>query len=648
MTAAPHLRKSSMAAEDLVKETYSVPRQARDARTLLGGMRLNARTTLFVFFGLVAIVAMSALLYVTDQRMSRAIGNLESSSHVSALVNRVETLVTTLTSDGNNFALSRNTKFAEAYTRESGNTVSVLTGLRGIPAALDAQKLVITLADGITQHATHFQNIIRLQSILGSDGSAGLTGNAAVSGAALENGLRNVPAPRLISEMAVLRKMERGLRSIITEENAKSVSDALNNMRQSVTASSLSARSKKALTQRIQSYAADMNQLARTRLLQSNEISRLDEVAAYVTPNLTALTKFSVSLRETARAEAEVTRMEVRRILLSGALIVLLALTLVGALLIRSIAHPVTDLATAAVQLARGNRSGSIPALANYDETGDVANALVYFRENMAQADRIRQELEDHLKNTRRSTGAPGMKATAPKSSENAITSTLERTAPQLPYREIVRTPVSKTQPPQAHAANPVSPSGIPTDISANFRASLGTPLSSFSQQVAQTSQNASNAAKGAEQCDFMVSGLAESREKIDDIERLMASISDQMSLLAVQIALFSELPPDDPENLLMLSGRHLGKDGDHPNSPSVNDRIETLQNGTKRAISAIQQIGKTIEDVNRVAVEFAANASNDALDAATELLRQSEDLRGMLDDLLGRIKSEEQTGAGS
>ena len=644
MTAGPHLGKSLMAAEELVKETYSVPRQAQEARTLLGGMRLNARITLFVFFGLVSIVALGAVLYVADQRMSRAIDNFESSSHVTALVNRVKTLVITLTSDGNKFTLGQNTKFAESYTRESSDALSILTRLRGTPAALNAQKLVITLADGITQHATHFQNIIRLQSILGSDGSTGLTSNAAIAGAALENGLRKMPAPRLISEMTVLRKLEQVLRSSITEENAKSVSEALNNLRQSVTASTLSAQSKKALMQRIQSYAANMDQLARTRLLQSNELSRLDEVAAYVTPNLTALVKFSASLDETARAEAEVTRMEVRRILLSGALVVLLALTLVGTLLIRSIAHPVTDLAAAAVQLARGNLSVRIPALANYDETGDVANTLVFFRENMAQIGRLRQELEGHLENAEQSTQAAKTSATAPKAPENAITSSLERTAPQPQPIEILQTPGSRAEPPQARAEDPLSRSDTPSDTTG----SPGTPLSSFSQQVAQTSQNASSAAKDAEQCDFMVNGLTVSLEKIDDIEHLMASVGDQMSLLAVQIALFSELPPGDPKNLVLLSGSRLGEDGDHPNSPSVNDRIETLQNGTKRAIRAIQQIGKTIEDVNRVAVKFAADASNDALDAATELLRQSEDLRDMLDDLLGRVKSDEQTGAGS
>ena len=126
-----------------------------------------------------------------------------------------------------------------------------------------------------------------------------------------------------------------------------------------------------------------------------------------------------------------------------------------------------------------------------------------------------------------------------------------------------------------------------------------------------------------------------------------MASISDQMSLLAVQTALSNETSSDDPENLILLSEKRLGEDGERTNSQSVNDRIETLQSGTKRAIRAIQQIGKTIEEVNEVAVEFAADASNDALEAATELLKQSEDLRGMLDDLLGRIKTDGQAESG-
>ncbi len=54
--------------------------------------------------------------------------------------------------------------------------------------------------------------------------------------------------------------------------------------------------------------------------------------------------------------------------------------------------------------------------------------------------------------------------------------------------------------------------------------------------------------------------------------------------------------------------------------------------------IKATQSIGRTLNNVNETAKDFAATASKEALDTANELLRQSEDLREMLDNLLGRV----------
>ncbi|HJO87836.1 MAG TPA: hypothetical protein QF359_12815 [Rhodospirillales bacterium] len=54
--------------------------------------------------------------------------------------------------------------------------------------------------------------------------------------------------------------------------------------------------------------------------------------------------------------------------------------------------------------------------------------------------------------------------------------------------------------------------------------------------------------------------------------------------------------------------------------------------------IKATQSIGRTLNNVIETAKDFAATASKEALDTANELLRQSEDLREMLDNLLGRV----------
>ena len=165
------------------------------------------------------------------------------------------------------------------------------------------------------------------------------------------------------------------------------------------------------------------------------------------------------------------------------------------------------------------------------------------------------------------------------------------------------------------------------------------TPISEASQLVAQTSQSASSAARDAERCDVMINGLSGALKKIKDIELLLESINDHMSLLAVQTAITNETGSDDPDEV--ISRPKSPSDGNQRQNPNefVTDNLDTLQNGTKRAIRAIRQVGQTIQEVNQVALEIATEASNDALDAATMLLHQSEHLRGMLDGLLEKIK---------
>ena len=60
--------------------------------------------------------------------------------------------------------------------------------------------------------------------------------------------------------------------------------------------------------------------------------------------------------------------------------------------------RPVKYLAKAAMQLTRGDESVTIPAIENQDETGEVAVALTYFRENMIEANTLRKELEYYLR----------------------------------------------------------------------------------------------------------------------------------------------------------------------------------------------------------------------------------------------------------
>ena len=62
----------------------------------------------------------------------------------------------------------------------------------------------------------------------------------------------------------------------------------------------------------------------------------------------------------------------------------------------------------------------------------------------------------------------------------------------------------------------------------------------------------------------------------------------------------------------------------------------------TKKVIKEVQEIGVTVHDVNEVAREISNAISREALEAANQLLRQSEDLRTILDNILDKSHNDD------
>jgi hypothetical protein len=320
----------------------------------------------------------------------------------------------------------------------------------------------------------------------------------------------------------------------------------------------------------------------------------------------------------------------------------------------RSIIKPVKNLALAANELVTGNETVIIPAVQNQDETGEIAIALTQFRENMIQANTLRKELEFYLRDSNIQNQGDEQKYQ------------VEETGSQI-YAEETDTKVDlvKVSSPEKLSENIDMAVPITEHVLENKETRDGSnddskpsPLidktsdeklqssriSEASLLVAQTSVSASNAAKEAERCDLMISGLSGAMKKINDIELLLASIRDHMSLLAVQTAISNEKVSSNSDKSVIQSEKLIEDNQEQKGGEFIGENLDTLQNGTKRAIRAIRQVGQTIKEVNDVALEIASEASTDALDAATELLQQSEDLRGMLDGLLGKIRPDNAT----
>ena len=643
-----------MAKEKVVKQTLPIEEQSAGSRTFLSGIRLNSRVILFVVIGILSLAAMGGVFFNAEQRLRIALDSLTSSYHIANLSFRVETAILALNSDSQNFLISKKTIYAENYSKRSSEAAILLTNLRRLPAASDGQMMLKTLIESVTKHATHFQNTLQIQSLIGTGKDKGLVAKTAISGTKLQTQISATRNSKLVNEINALRKSEIKLQEPTSPEDAQNIMRAVKNIRQSLIASRLSSSVKRVINNRITPYASDLEGLAQTRLGQIREIARMGEVNIILGQNLKALVTFTRTLSKSARKNFETKQTEIRNIVAGGSAFIIVLFTLVGTILMRSIVRPVKYLAKAAMQLARGDESVTIPAIENQDETGEVAIALTYFRENMIEANTLRKELEYYLRdadqrNEYQNQESLTVEATAEQTTpEDDVTAELNvGTLSDLPILNSDATPPEPSQKLRETEVLEDTPLDLRvTQQNQDERDGTlqSTPISEASQLVAQTSQSASSAARDAERCDVMINGLSGALKKIKDIELLLESINDHMSLLAVQTAITNETGSDDPDEVITRPKSPSDENQRQNPNEFVTDNLDTLQNGTKRAIRAIRQVGQTIQEVNQVALEIAAEASNDALDAATMLLHQSEHLRGMLDGLLEKIKPSDVT----
>ncbi len=575
-----------------------------ETRTFLGGTRLGTRTASFFVFGLLAIAGAGGLLYQADRLTNTALDRTTASQQVHGLVTRIEAGVLHLQSDERNFLLEKEMRFAADFDKRVQPVLADIEHLYNHPAAKTVTNHISTVNDGVAQLSSQFERIVGIQRIVGLKDGDGLVNMVWDTAAGVEDRLTALNATGLIQDFSTLRNLEARLVAAQGAVSAEQIDSKLNAFKNKVSTSALPQTDVGPVRSLVDAYGKDFTQLASANQTLTTEIGRLEEINSYMMPSLDALVAFAKDILSEAQTAQNRTRDTVRLMLGGGMGGIVLVLTLIGLMLISSVTRPTARLAHAATRLAHGDGRTTIPALGNDDETGAIAKALTYFRENINQADRLRKELETSLAKAATPAAAPSQP-------------TPEARAPALPAE----------------------------------RSAADSQITEISRLVTQTSENASIAAKEAERTSTVIKGLEKAGHALDEAAHLMSDIRDQAGLLATQAAMMGarNATPEidhhetDDENLIVLPTKLRGGDRKGP-SPlmSPEERIEDIQNRSQKAGDLMREITRSLDTVSSVAKDLAAETSSHALQAATQLARQSEDLRSMIDGLVEKVRPSE------
>jgi methyl-accepting chemotaxis protein len=300
---------------------------------------------------------------------------------------------------------------------------------------------------------------------------------------------------------------------------------------------------------------------------------------------------------------------------------VILSLTLVGiglaiglglALFIArfGIVKPIAAITGAMQALAGGNKTVAVPGQDRKDEIGTMAAALGVFKDNMIEADRLRDEQEaaklrsdaerrqamlDLADRFEGSVGGVVNGVTAAATELEATAQSMSATAEQTSRQSAV-----------VAAASEETTQNVQTVASATEE--LSASIGEITSQVSEATRIVGEAVHQANDTNAKVQGLSDAAQRIGDVVRLINDIAGQTNLLALNATIEAARAGEAGKGFAVVASEvktlatQTGKA-----TEEIASQVRAIQEATQTSAEAISSIVQTINRVSEISTAIAS-----------------------------------------
>ena len=288
-----------------------------------------------------------------------------------------------------------------------------------------------------------------------------------------------------------------------------------------------------------------------------------------------------------------------------GLVLGLVASWLIGA----GISRPVRHMTEVMHRLAAGELEVEIPALERSDEVGQMAQAMLVFRENAVEAKRLQGEadrvrvakdrrqaaMDEHTQDFGTSTA--GVMATLLRSAE-----TMRTTADEMSQA------AHRTRDVAAETADNAAVSAQNLSAVAAAAEEMSASIHEISQQVARATEATQEAVARAAATDTKVAGMATAAERVGDVVRLISAIAGQTNLLALNATIEAARAGDAGKGFAVVAGEVKALAAQTAKATDeIATQIGAIRTATGEAVAAVRDVSTAISQVSEVAAAIAA-----------------------------------------
>jgi methyl-accepting chemotaxis protein len=292
-------------------------------------------------------------------------------------------------------------------------------------------------------------------------------------------------------------------------------------------------------------------------------------------------------------------------------------LAVLGHALLRHMLRPFQALRRAMDALSRGDLAVRVEGTGRQDEVGEMARAVMVFRDGLAEAealraDRVRQR---EVADDQRRRALRDMAETVEKEGREAVGRVADRTRiMDADAREMAKSAalVGSNAQEVATAADQALANA---QVVAGASEALSDAIRDLGQQIAETGTLIREAVAESREAQGIIGSLSGAVGRIGEVARLIQTIATQTNLLALNAAIEAARAGTAGRGFAVVAAEVKGLAGQTAlATQEITRLIQEVRTGTAASVTAVRRIGETITQVDRtsslVVTAMAAQAA--------------------------------------